>query len=132
MVIDTSALVAILVQEKDALRYSEAIQSASTKVLSAASFVELTLVIVSNYGPGANAEIDLLLIESKIEVVPVTEHHARLARDGFVRYGKGRHPAGLNFGDCFAYALAKSRNEPLLFVGDDFGHTDVRPELDPS
>lgn len=123
MVVDTSALMAILLQEEDARTYADAIAGAST-VMSAASYVELTIVALSR-GLRGRAELEATLADALIEIVPVTIDQAQLAADAYERYGKGRHPAGLNFGDCFAYALARSRNEPLLFKGEDFALTDV-------
>lgn len=124
MVVDTSALVAILLQEEDAQTYSDAIAGAATAALSAASYVELVIVSLSR-GARGRAELEMTLAEAAIEIAPVTLDQARLAAGAYERYGKGRHPAGLNFGDCFAYALAKSRGEPLLFKGSDFALTDV-------
>jgi ribonuclease VapC len=123
MVVDTSALMAILLQEQDARTYADAIAGAST-VLSAASYVELTIVALSR-GLRGRAELEAMLTDAVIDIVPVTVDQAHLAADAYERYGRGRHPAGLNFGDCFAYALAMSRSEPLLFKGEDFASTDV-------
>lgn len=125
MVIDTSALVAILEQESDAEGFSNAIAAAETCLVSAATVVETGMVIFSRYGEPGGRLVDQLLRESAVEVVPVTEDHARLAREGFARYGKGRHRARLNFGDCFTYALAKASGHPVLFKGNDFSQTDV-------
>lgn len=94
------------------------------KVMSAASYVELTIVALSR-GQRGRAELEATLADVQIEIVPVTIDQAHLAADAYERYGRGRHPAGLNFGDCFAYALAMSRNEPLLFKEEDFVLTDV-------
>jgi|ERR671919_805155 ribonuclease VapC len=124
MVVDTSALIAILLQEEDAQTYADAIAGAATAVLSAASFVELAIVSLSR-GARGRAELEATLTDATIEIVPVTLDQARLAAGAYESYGKGRHAAGLNFGDCFAYALAKIRGEPLLFKGTDFGLTDV-------
>jgi len=124
MVVDTSAIVAILLQEDDAPHYADAIADADSAVLSAASYVELSIVALSR-GARGRVELDGALADAAIEIVPVTIDQARLAADAYARYGKRRHPAALNFGDCFAYALAKSRGEPLLFKGTDFTHTDV-------
>ena len=126
MVIDTSALVAILEQEADADAYSDAIAAAETCLVSAATVVETGMVIFSRYGERGARMVDELLQVSLVAVVPVTEDHARLAREAFARFGKGRHPARLNFGDCFSYALAKATGHSLLFKGNDFSHTDVR------
>jgi ribonuclease VapC len=124
MVVDTSALIAILLQEEDARTYADAIAAAATAALSAASYVELAIVSLSR-GVRGRAELDATLADGAIEIVPVTLDQARIAAGAYERYGKGRHPAALNFGDCFAYALAQSRGEPLLFKGTDFGLTDV-------
>jgi ribonuclease VapC len=124
MVVDTSALVAILLQERDAEIYADAIARAATAVLSAASYVELSIVALSR-GARGRAELDAMLEDAAIEIVPVTIDQARLASDAYEQYGRGRHGAALDFGDCFAYALAKSRGEPLLFKGTDFGLTDI-------
>lgn len=124
MVVDTSALLAILLQEEDAQAYADAIAAAAIAALSAASYVELTIVSLSR-GVRGRAELEAALADAAIEIVPVTLDQARLAAGAYQRYGKGRHAAALNFGDCFAYALAKSRGEPLLFKGTDFGLTDV-------
>jgi ribonuclease VapC len=124
MVVDTSALIAILLQEEDARTYADAIAAAATAALSAASYVELAIVSLSR-GVRGRAELDATLADAAIEIVPVTLDQARIAAGAYERYGKGRHPAALNFGDCFAYALAQSRGEPLLFKGTDFGLTDV-------
>lgn len=124
MVVDTSALIAILLQEEDAQAYADALAATATAALSAASYVELAIVSLSR-GVRGRAELEATLADAAIEIVPVTLDQARLAAGAYDRYGKGRHAAALNFGDCFAYALAKSRGEPLLFKGTDFGLTDV-------
>lgn len=124
MVVDTSAIVAILLQENDAAHYADAIADADLVVMSAASYVELSIVALSR-GARGRVELDGTLADAAIDIVPVTIDQARLAADAYDRYGKGRHPAALNFGDCFAYALARSRGEPLLFKGADFARTDV-------
>jgi ribonuclease VapC len=124
MVVDTSAMLAILLGEADALRMATAIQSAAVKAMAAATYVELAMVALSRRGTTV-AEIDRQLATWGIEVVPTTPGQARLAAEAFARYGKGRHPAGLNFGDCFAYALARDSGRPLLFKGGDFALTDI-------
>lgn len=126
MVIDTSVLIAILAQEDDAQRFSDAIEDSDARLLSAATLVEASVVVTTRFGVGGGTNLDALLQESRVEIVPFTEDHARIARDAFVRYGKGRHPAKLNFGDCFSYALAKASGHALLFKGDDFSQTDIR------
>jgi ribonuclease VapC len=124
MIVDTSALLAVLLGEPDDQAIARIIADAPSRAMSAASYVELTMVALSRRGT-TRAEIDGKLDDWQIEVAPVTTGQAHLAADAFARYGKGRDPAALNFGDCFAYALARERNEPLLFKGDDFGRTDV-------
>jgi ribonuclease VapC len=125
MVIDTSALVALLSNEPDALRIALAIEGASVRLVSAATFLETAIVIESKKGEAGGRELELLLYRASIEVAPVDQDQAEIARQAWQRYGKGRHPAGLNYGDCFAYALATQRRLPLLFRGDDFAQTDV-------
>jgi ribonuclease VapC len=125
MVIDTSALLAVLLQEPDASRVAQAIETGSPRLLSAASLLEASIVIESRKGEVGGRELDLLIYRGGIEVVGVDQDQAETARAAWRRFGKGRHPAGLNYGDCFAYALAKSRHLPLLFRGDDFSQTDI-------
>ena len=130
MVIDTSALVAILAAEPEGRRFIEAIEAADSRRVSAATFVEISIIIESRYGAEGLRDLDLFLNRASIELVPVDEEQAHTARRAFSRFGRGRHPAGLNYGDCFSYALAMVAGEPLLFKGEDFGHTDVRPAPD--
>ena len=125
MVIDTSALVAILQDEPERRVLNEAIEAAETCAMSTASFLETSMIIESRYGPDGTRALDLFISKARITLAPVDADHAYVARDAFRRYGKGRHPAGLNFGDCFAYALAKMLDEPLLFKGNDFALTDI-------
>jgi ribonuclease VapC len=125
MVIDTSAFVAILTGEPERRRFLEAIESAESRLLSTATFVETSIVIETRYGADGIRDLDLFLTKADAEIVPVDGEQAHAARRAYSRFGKGRHRAGLNFGDCFSYALATMRNEPLLFKGDDFGHTDL-------
>jgi ribonuclease VapC len=125
MVIDTSAVAAVLFNEPDAELFEIAIADAEAPCISAATALECSLVIEGRYGPPAAAKLDALLAEQAIEVVPFDGEQLAFARAAFHRFGRGRHPAGLNFGDCFAYALAKARALPLLFKGDDFGQTDI-------
>jgi len=129
MVIDTSALIAILLDEPDAGKIRAAIEAGFPRLLSAASLVEASLVIESRKGEAGGRELDLLLYRGAIEIVPVDRDQAELARVAWRRYGRGRHAARLNYGDCFAYALAKSRRSPLLFAGTDFAATDVEPAI---
>ena len=128
MVIDPSALVAILLQEDDARVYVDAIAGASEARLSAASYVELSLVGLSR-GARGRQEVDETLRDAAIEVVAFDVDQARIAADAFARFGKGRHPAALNLGDCFSYALARTCRQPLLFKGRDFTLTDVASAL---
>jgi len=125
MVIDTSAVMAILQDEPQRLALSEALESADIRSMSTASFVESSMIIESRYGSDGVRDLDLLIAKASIALEPVDVDQAHLARQAFRRYGKGRHPAGLNFGDCFSYALARARTEPLLFKGKDFSQTDI-------
>ncbi len=125
MVVDTSAILAILFSEADANRFAAAIEADPTRFISAASVLEAAIVAVSRKGPPGERELDFLLLKAGIETVPFNEEQLKLARHAFRTYGKGRHAAGLNFGDCFSYAASKTTGEPLLFKGDDFAMTDV-------
>ncbi|HEV2440428.1 MAG TPA: type II toxin-antitoxin system VapC family toxin [bacterium] len=130
MIIDTSALLAILRDEPEAIACAEAIQRASRRRLSAVSFVETAAVVDGSRDPVASRGFDDLLREAQINIDPVTEAQARIARDAYRDFGRGSgHPAKLNVGDCFSYALAKVAGEPLLFKGGDFVHTDVKQAL---
>jgi ribonuclease VapC len=126
MVIDSSALIAILRREPEEQGFRNAIKLASTRLLSASTRVEIGIVALGLAGDGGLKEADALLDTLRVETVPLSADHARLAIDAFRHFGKGRHPAGLNFGDCFSYALAKATGEPLLFKGDDFAQTDIK------
>lgn len=125
MVIDTSALIAILQDEPERRVLNEAIEAAESCAMSTGSFLETSMVIESRYGPDGTRDLDLFISKARISLASVDADQAYVARDAFRRYGKGRHPAGLNFGDCFAYALAKMLDEPLLFKGNDFVLTDI-------
>ena len=125
MIIDTSAVVAILLAESDAARYERAISTAWPRRMSTVALLETTMVIEGRSGPEAGNDLDLFLQEADIELTPVTREQVEAARRAWRRFGKGNHPAALNFGDCFAYALASTTREPLLFKGDDFARTDV-------
>jgi ribonuclease VapC len=125
MILDTSAVVALLRAEAEALDFAEAIKSATTRSMSAVSYMEAAIVIDSGRSAVASRRFDEFFRVSAIQVEPVTRRQAEIARQAYRDFGKGRHKAGLNFGDCFAYALAKDMDEPLLFKGKDFGHTDV-------
>ena len=128
MVVDTSAIVAILADEPDGETYARAIAEADSATMSVASYLELMIVALSRDLAG-RAEVESLVADAAIELVAVTLEHAQLAATTFEQYGRGRHPAKLNYSDCFAYALAKQRREPLLFKGDDFALTDLVPAL---
>lgn len=125
MVIDTSALVAMMTGEPSAERLVAAVESESERLVSAATVVEAALVLIGRYGDVGDAQLDRFLRSIGAEVVPVGEEQVTLARDAALRFGKGRHPAALNYGDCFSYALAVARQSALLFVGDDFSKSDV-------
>ncbi len=127
---DSSAIIAILKGEEDAAVYATAIATADVRRLSAASYVECGCVLDSQRNPIVSRGLDELIEEAQIGVEPVTEHQARLARQANVDFGKGSgHPAGLNFGDCLSYALAIDMREPLLWKGNDFGHTGIESAL---
>jgi ribonuclease VapC len=126
VVIDTSALVALLGMEPEAARIAQAIEADPVRLLSAATWVESSIVLESRRGEAAVREMELLLARAGIRIEAVTAEHAQLAREAWRRFGKGRHSAGLNYGDCFSYALARATGEALLFKGQDFPQTDVR------
>ena len=125
MVIDTSAIMAILLGEPAAGQLVEALEADRTRLVSAATVVETSLVVLGRFGEMGDPQVDRLLRGIGAEVVPVGLEQVAIARDAALRFGRGRHPAALNFGDCFSYALAMERGEPLLFVGEDFAKTDV-------
>ena len=125
VVVDSSAYVAIARAENDAADLAIALRSFSHRLMSAATYLECALVAEGRLG--GRQDLDDWLDREQIEVVPLPLAQARLGADAFVRFGKGRHAAGLNYGDCFAYALAKSLGAPLLFKGDDFARTDIDP-----
>lgn len=130
MIADTSAIIAILKAEDDAATYARAIATAQSRRLCAASYLECGIVLDYQRDPILSRALDDLIEEAGMVVEPVTERQARLARQAYVDFGKGSgHPAGLNFGDCLSYALAIDVREPLLWKGDDFGHTGVRSAL---
>jgi ribonuclease VapC len=130
MIVDTSALIAILRNEPEASKCARAIAGADARRVSAVSYVEAAVVIDASRNPVASRRFDDLVREAQLTIEPVTEDQARVAREAYRDFGKGsRHRAALNFGDCFAYALAKTTGEPLLFKGDDFCHTDVSPAI---
>jgi ribonuclease VapC len=127
MVIDASGLLAILLDEPERRAFNEAIEAADARAMSVATLVELSIVLESRSGAEGLRDLDLFVVRAGIELVPVDLEQAHEARRAFSRFGRGRHPAGLNYGDCFAYALARVRGEPLLFKGEDFSQTDVLP-----
>ena len=125
MVIDSSALIAILLAEPEADQMIEALQSEPKRLLSAANLLETSIVIEARKGPAGGRELGILLHRAKIEIVNVTEELSEIALEAWRRWGKGRHPAGLNYCDCCAYALAFHMGEKLLFKGNDFPKTDI-------
>jgi len=125
MVIDTSALLAILLQEPDAGQFSALISDASRRLISAVSFLETSIVIQARKGSAGGRELDLLIHRAGMEVIAFAPEQAEEARQACTRFGKGQHRASLNLGDCCSYALARISGEPLLFKGGDFGFTDV-------
>ncbi len=129
MILDCSPLVAILAGEPDAELYIQAISRDPRCRISAGNFIELSIVLESQFPAEVLRQCDALFRRVGIVIEPVTAEHAHLARQAFHDFGKGRHPAGLNFGDCFAYALAKHTGEPLLFKGNDFRQTDIASVL---
>ncbi|CAL8972689.1 Ribonuclease VapC28 [Rhodoplanes serenus] len=130
MIVDTSALIAILKDEPDARRYTDAIEAAPVRRLSAASYVEAGVVADRNDNPVIARRLDEILAAAAVVIEPLTQAQARLAREAYRTFGKGSgHPAKLNLGDCFSYALAKATGEPLLFKGQDFARTDIAPAL---
>jgi ribonuclease VapC len=127
MVIDSSALVAILLREPDAVRFATAIAKSSVRLMSAANLFETCIVVDNLVDLRATRRLDAFIERTRIDIEPVTEAQVRIARQAYVDFGKGNHPAGLDVGDCFAYAVAKATGEPLLFKGNDFSRTDVTP-----
>jgi len=132
MVIDSSALIAILIGEHDAALFAQTIANAESRRISAATLLETAIVIESRHGESGSAKLDELMREADIQIEPVTAGQVKIARTAFRHYGKGRgHSAGLNFGDLFSYALAKAMNKSLLFKGDDFSKTDIESAISP-
>ncbi|WP_425475492.1 type II toxin-antitoxin system VapC family toxin [Mesorhizobium quangtriensis] len=133
MAVDTSAIIAVLKDEPDASQLIACIARASQRCISAGSVLECGIVVGAQYGEAGLRGMRELCAGLSLEIVPVDADQARMGYETFRRYGRGsRHPANLNFGDCFSYALAKTRNLPLLFKGDDFVHTDIEPALKPA
>jgi len=131
MVVDSSALVAILRKEPEAARFTRSLLRDSVRLISAANLLEAGIVIDNQAGLSAGRRLDRFVERAGIGIEPVTQKQVRIARQAYVDFGRGNHPAGLNFGDCFAYALAKVTGEPLLFKGADFGQTDIRSYRSP-
>ena len=129
MIVDTSALIAILFNEHDAEIYANAIAQAETCRMSAATFVEVSIVVETQTKNTGSRQMDAFLRRAGIGIEPVTEEQAHLARQAFTDFGRGRHPARLNLGDCFSYDVAKAHSCRLLFVGDDFSKTDLQSAL---
>ena len=129
MVIDTSALIAILFGEPEAKSFSQAVADESRKLISVFNALEIGIVVEAKKGEAGGRELDLLLHRAQIEIVAMNADQAELARTAWRIYGKGNHPAGLNIGDCCAYALAKYSGEPLLYKGNDFSQTDIQPAM---
>jgi ribonuclease VapC len=129
MIVDTSAILAVLLDEREADDFAELIVKSDVCFMSAVSFVEASIIAESNGGDGGVRQLDAFLRAAGISIELVSEEHALAARQAYSDYGKGRNPAGLNFGDCFSYALAKVSGEPLLFKGSDFRKTDIAAAL---
>jgi ribonuclease VapC len=129
MIVDTSAILAVLLGEREADDFMERIVKSDVCLMSAVSFVEASIIAELNGGDGGVRQLDAFLRTAGISIEPVSEEHALAARQAYSDYGKGHHPAGLNFGDCFSYALAKVSGEPLLFKGSDFRKTDIAAAL---
>jgi ribonuclease VapC len=127
MVVDTSALVAIFLLEPEAEQFAQAILEAPRAAISAANLLEAGIILDSRIGHQDSSELDEFIANVGLEIEPVTLEQVRIARHAYRTYGRGNHPAGLNFGDCFAYALAKITGLPLLFKGGDFAQTDITP-----
>lgn len=129
MVVDTSAVLAILFEEPETTAYAQSIENDPAPLISAASVFEAGIVLIRRHGPEARHDLQDLIEQGGMQIEPVTAEQAELALDAYQRFGKGRHSAALNFGDCFAYALAKATGQPLLFKGTDFSQTDIEPVL---
>ena len=125
MVLDTSAIIAVLLSEATSERLVAAVEADRVRLVSAGTVIETSLVILGRFGDAGEPQVDRFLRSIGAEVVSVDEEQVALARDAALRFGRGRHQAALNFGDCFSYALAVARDEPLLFVGNDFAKTDI-------
>jgi len=130
MIVDTSALLAILFAEDNAARYADAIAEAEVRLISAANYLEAGIVVDNQIGAAAGRQLDALISRAEVRVEAVTREHADIARQAYLDFGKGNHAARLNFGDCFAFALSKATGLPLLFKGDDFTKTGLARALD--
>jgi ribonuclease VapC len=127
MIVDSSAIIAIAYDEPESPALARTMNEVKTLRISAATYLETSIVLDKNRDPVISARLDELIEELKMIVEPVTAEQAKIARQAYRDFGKGSgHPAGLNFGDCFSYALARDKREPMLWKGDDFGHTDIR------
>ncbi len=127
MIVDTSVVVAVLTGEPDAQKFLEAMQADSLRQMSAGTYLEVCVVFFRRQNPALSQDFDELLEQMEIRIEPVTFEQARIAREAYRNFGKGSgHRAGLNYGDCFSYALAKDKREPILFKGNDFKHTDLQ------
>ncbi len=129
MIVDASALLSIVLGEPDRHRFYTSLGRAGTSALSAVNYVEAGIGADRDQSPERGRFLDEVIERFAVQIASVTPLQSEIARDAYRRYGKGRHPAGLNLGDCFAYALAKTRNEPLLFKGEDFTRTDIEAAL---
>lgn len=132
MVIDISATMAVLQRELEAQAFAQAIEADPVRLISAVSVLEAGMLVEARKRAAGALELDNFLLRSQLEVVPFDAEQAQVARLAFRRYGRGRHPAGLNFGDCAVYALARTRGERLLFKGEDFARTDVEKAIEPT
>jgi len=126
MILDTSAVVAILYREPEAVTFAQLIHDAEVCRMGVANYVEVSIVVENQLGPEGSRQAEAFFRRAGIVIEPVTVEHGELARQAFLDFGKGRHRASLNYGDCFAYALAKATGESLLFKGNDFSQTDIK------
>jgi ribonuclease VapC len=131
MIVDTSALLAVFFEEPEAEDFARAIARAEVSKMSAANLLEAGIVADNQTDPRTGRQLDALVANFQLRIEPVTEEQVRIARQAYLDFGRGNHPAALNFGDCFAYALAKATGEPLLFKGEDFRHTDIKAYRSP-
>lgn len=129
IVLDSSALLAILQDEPERRVFNEAIEAAEKRLLSVATWLEVSIVIEARFGAEGLQDLDLFIDRAGIELAAVDLPQAKIAREAYRRFGKGRHPAALNYGDCFSYALARALDAPLLFKGEDFARSDIAPAV---